>query len=95
MIRGAIKEAKKAKKPNIINKLSDWVKIKYPDVSIIDHPGYSLFQSKDKPNGSTGIHFKNGKSAKEFIDSLKKTIYKDLQVNWAASDAEVIWPQNY
>ena len=35
--------------------------------------------------------FETGKEAKAFIDNAKKTVYKNLIMNWAANSVEVLW----
>jgi hypothetical protein len=80
----------KAKKPKIYQELTEWTKIMYPDVEVLDFPNWVSYHSKKKI-GQTTFQFKSPSEAQKYIADLKNTKYGTIRTDWAGDGVMVPW----
>jgi hypothetical protein len=83
----------KAKKPKIIDDLSNWLKVLYPDLEVKDDANFKPFKGKE-PNGQTEYVFRTGADAQEMLKKLptiKK--YEKLYISLGGNVLAVDWKE--
>jgi hypothetical protein len=86
----------KAKEPQMMKDLKEWLSVKYPKITFIDYPKYRGFQEKED-RGMTAFKL-NGEfnnAGDKFIAALDKVSkFSDLRKDWAMDVVEIPWNQN-